>query len=87
VQYVDRAFKLRDVQDPERSRFIAYPNLLHAVADAAHWFPVVGLTPALYLIELKSGLAPRRTRKLTKIVQCRASEFDRLHILNIQNIV
>jgi hypothetical protein len=82
MQHVDRALKLRDIQDSERSRFIANSYLLYALADAGHRLPIVRLTPALNLIELKASLAPRRTGKLAKIVQRRASELDPASSLN-----
>jgi len=50
-------------------------------------FQSSGLTPALDLIELKANLAPRRTGKFAKIVQCGASELDYLHSSIIQYFV
>src|SRR5882757_8924267 len=56
------------------------PNFPHPSANRIHRLPVVGLAPMLDLLELMSRLTPSRLWKRMQIVECAASELDRLEI-------
>ncbi len=80
MQHVNGIIELRHIQHSECSRGIANPNFPHPSANRIHGLPVVGLAPMLDLVELMSRLTPSRLWKRTQIVECAASELDRLEI-------
>src|SRR5690349_5902 len=76
MQHIDSILEFRHVQHSECSRGIANPDFPHPCTNTVHGFPIIRLTSALDLIELKSSRTACGLRKRAQIFECAISELD-----------
>ena len=81
MKHENRIGKLRDINDPERTRRVANTNLPNAGSDTCHWLPIVGFKSALDPVELKSRIAPGLLRKSPQAFERVAKENNGLRRL------
>lgn len=79
MEHVNAAAKLGDVDDPECTARIAYPDLAHSAAHGWHRFPVAWLESLLHPIKLVAGLTTSPDRERPQVIEGPANELDRPH--------
>ncbi len=70
MKHINRVGEFGQVDDPECAVHISNPDFPHPWAYRVHWFPIVGISTALHLIELMACVTPSREREFAQVVQC-----------------
>jgi len=80
MQDMHRISELGHIDYPELSVVLPDPDLVDALADIHHRFPVCGLKAMLHPVKLKTGVPPGFLREILEVLQRCAMEDDVFHV-------